>query len=432
MKLKLALCFIFFCFIWGCATQQFTQKPFTLLPKPGFARIILERERSLAGVLRLMEIKDESQVIGNVANGGNLTWDRPPGLMNLSVNPTWDGMFVNSTPLTINVSAGTIYRVKAKPVMNGLVFSAVLSLQSTEGVTEGKYHTSDTDPAPPDYVKKTDIIESDMTPGKISKESEPKKEKLLPAFELPIKNHIEDLSPAQFGQYYAIVIGNNNYAYLPKLKSAINDAQEIASLLKNNYGFKVDILLDAKRSDILLALTKLRENLSGQDNLLIYYAGHGWLDKEGDEGYWLPIDATKENELNWISNSSITTTLKAMEAKHVLIVADSCYSGKLGRSIHIQKKSPDYYSRLAQKRARSVLASGGLEPVIDSGGKGNHSVFAAAFLEVLQGNTKIIDCTELFNEIRRPVMLTSEQTPEYADIRKAGHDGGEFIFVRIK
>lgn len=429
MKPKLALCFIFFCFSWGCATQQFTQKPFTSLPKPGFARIILERESSLPCGFRLMEIKDESQVIGNVANGGNLTWDRPPGLMNLSVNPTWDGMFVNSTPLTINVNAGTIYRVNAKPVMNGLVFSAVLSLQSIERVTEGKYHA---DTASPDYVKKIDIIESDMPPGKISKESEPKKEKLLTAAELPIKNHIEDLSPAQFGQYYAIVIGNNNYAYLPKLKSAINDAQEIASLLKNNYGFKVDILLDAKRSDILLALTKLRENLSGQDNLLIYYAGHGWLDKEGDEGYWLPIDATKENELNWISNSSITTTLKAMEAKHVLIVADSCYSGKLGRSIHIQKKSPDYYSRLAQKRARSVLASGGLEPVIDSGGKGNHSVFAAAFLEVLQGNTKIIDCTELFNEIRRPVMLNSEQTPEYADIRKAGHDGGEFIFVRIK
>jgi len=234
------------------------------------------------------------------------------------------------------------------------------------------------------------------------------------------------------GRYYAVVIGNNNYQYLPRLKTAKNDAQTVARILNKEYGFNVKILLDAKRADILVAISKLRETLTRMDNLLIYYAGHGWLDKEGDEGYWLPVDATKDNEINWISNSSITTQIKAMEANHVLIVADSCYSGKLGRSIHIQKRAPDYYSRIAKKRARSVIASGGLEPVIDSGGKGNHSVFASAFIEALQGNNHIMDTSELFNIIRRPIVLNADQTPEYADIRKAGHDGGEFLFIRKK
>jgi uncharacterized caspase-like protein len=190
--------------------------------------------------------------------------------------------------------------------------------------------------------------------------------------------------------------------------------------------------LDAKRSDILSKLAKLRVTLSNKDNLLIYYAGHGFLDKEGDEGYWLPVDATKDNEINWISNSSITTQLKAMEAKHVLIIADSCYSGKLGRDVHIVRRTPDYYSRITQKRTRSVIASGGLEPVADSGGKGNHSVFASAFISALQGNNSIIDTSELFARIRRPVVLNADQTPEYADIRKAGHEGGEFVFIRDK
>lgn len=235
-----------------------------------------------------------------------------------------------------------------------------------------------------------------------------------------------------FGRYYALVVGNNNYLSLPKLLTARNDAQTVANILLNDYEFNVTLLLDAKRSDILVALGKLREKLSKQDNLLIYYAGHGWLDKEGDEGYWLPVDATKDNEINWISNASITTQLKAMEAKHVLIVADSCYSGKLGRSIHIQKRTPDYYSRIAQKRARSVIASGGLEPVIDSGGKGDHSIFASAFIQALQENRDIVDTSELFNQIRRPVLLNADQTPEYSDISKAGHDGGEFVFIRKK
>ena len=36
----------------------------------------------------------------------------------------------------------------------------------------------------------------------------------------------------------------------------------------------------------------------------------------------------------------------------------------------------------------------------------------------------------LFERLRETVVLNAEQTPEYANIRLAGHDGGDFIFVR--
>ena len=121
-----------------------------------------------------------------------------------------------------------------------------------------------------------------------------------------------------------------------------------------------------------------------------------------------------------------------MDAKHVLIVADSCYSGKLARGIHLTQRTPNYLYRISQKRARSVLSSGGLEPVSDSGGKGNHSIFAFAFLNALLENNGVIDATELYSKIRRPVILNSDQLPAYSDIRKAGHDDGDFIFFRKK
>lgn len=235
-----------------------------------------------------------------------------------------------------------------------------------------------------------------------------------------------------FGSYYALVIGIDNYKFLPKLKTAINDAKTVASVLKQNYGFVVELLVDTKRSDLLISLGKFRNTLTKQDNLLIYYAGHGWLDKAGDEGYWLPVNAEIDNTINWVANSSITTTLKAMNAKHVLVLADSCYSGKLARGLHVVQRTSSYLSRLSQKRARCVISSGGLEPVIDSGGKGLHSVFASAFLDALKENKDIMDGAQLFNKLRRPVMLNSDQTPEYSDIRKAGHDGGEFLFLREK
>lgn len=232
-----------------------------------------------------------------------------------------------------------------------------------------------------------------------------------------------------FGRYHALVIGNNGYTSLPQLITAKNDALEVAEILRSRYGFNIELLLDANRSDILTALSNYRWNLTKRDNLLIYYAGHGWLDREADEGYWLPINAEEGNMINWISNSSITVTLRAIKAKHVLIVADSCYSGKLARGIHTVDRTAGYISRLSQKRARCVISSGGLEPVIDSGGKRGHSVFASAFLDALSKNNTIMDGAQLFNALRRPVMLNSDQTPEYSDIQRAGHEGGEFIFI---
>lgn len=247
----------------------------------------------------------------------------------------------------------------------------------------------------------------------------------LPKATLPVSAQEID-----FGAYHALVIGNNDYMHLPKLQTAKNDASDVGRILQNYYGFRVQLLLDAERSQILLALNKLRSQLNPRDNLLIYYAGHGWLDQEGDEGYWLPVDAQLGNTVNWVSNSSITTMLRGMKAKHVLIVADSCYAGKLARGLHTVKKSPDYLFRISHKKARSVLSSGGLEPVVDSGGAGHHSVFASAFIGALLENESIMDGTQLFSNIRRPVMLNSDQTPEYSDLRKAGHNGGDFIFVR--
>ena len=240
-----------------------------------------------------------------------------------------------------------------------------------------------------------------------------------------------DMDISSFGTYHALVIGNNDYKYLPALKTAESDSLMISKLLRERYLFDVNVLTNANRADIIEALTQYRRTLTQDDNLLIYYAGHGWLDEDADEGYWLPVDAEGDNPTNWISNSTITSTLKAINAKHVLIVADSCYSGKLTRGIKITIREQNYLQKIAEKQSRTVLSSGGLEPVMDSGGKSNHSVFASALIECLSENTeKAVDMSQIFPEIRKNVMLDADQTPEYADIRKAGHDGGDFIFTQ--
>jgi|TARA_Y100000031_G_scaffold144666_2_gene176426 hypothetical protein len=240
-----------------------------------------------------------------------------------------------------------------------------------------------------------------------------------------------DIKGVDFGQYHALVIGINKYKHLPKLETAVRDAKAVAQVLEKDYGFKVRLLVNPDRQGIIDSLDEFRESLGGKDNLLIYYAGHGWLDEDADRGYWLPSDAQSNRRSRWVSNATITDTLRTLQAKHVMVVADSCYSGTLTRSANIGLRAGDYYKRMAKKWARVAMVSGGLEPVADKGG-GGHSPFAKAFIEALNNNDSVIDGTQLYSNLRRPVMVAADQTPQYSDVRNAGHDGGDFMFVKKK
>ncbi len=213
----------------------------------------------------------------------------------------------------------------------------------------------------------------------------------------------------------------------------MGDARAVTKVLSSDYGFESKMLLNATRADIIDALAALRGRLTANDNLLIYFAGHGVLDSYAEEGYWLPVDAKKNSPANWISNDDVTNMLRALRARHVMVVADSCFSGTLVRTAPVRIKTAAerniWLKRMVKRRSRTALVSGGLEPVLDAGG-GAHSVFAKAFLEALSENSGVLEGQTLFSRLKRPVALESDQTPQYSDIRRAGHDGGEFLFVR--
>jgi len=242
------------------------------------------------------------------------------------------------------------------------------------------------------------------------------------------------------GNYYALIIGINDYQYFKPLKTAENDARATSKLLKKYFGFKVKLLTGrVSRARIIKELNDYRKKLQSKDNFLIYYAGHGQLDNKAEEGYWLPADAERGNIANWLSNSTIISEMKASSAKHILIVSDSCFAAKIIRSIgddvsmdFLSAKNIQYYLKLASKKARVVLASGGIEPVLDEGGKNNHSVFADAFLSTLKSIEpyELIDGISIFSKVRQKVTFNAEQVPEYSSVKGSGHDGGDFVFIR--
>lgn len=245
-----------------------------------------------------------------------------------------------------------------------------------------------------------------------------------------------------FGRYYALVIGNQDYQVLPPLATPHTDAERVAQLLRDKYGFTVKVINDADDVTMLRALNDLNRVLRPNDNLLIYYAGHGTQLKNAysNVGYWLPVNANRPpDDTFWVANEQITAHLARLPAQRILVVSDSCYAGLLSSDPGVNifgtetRLTMDYVKYKLPKRARLLIASGGNDPVFDQGGNGD-SVFARAFLRVLQSNSQILSTPALYSEIEASMKAQEagthvDEVPQFKDIRAAGDDLGDFFFI---
>ena len=241
--------------------------------------------------------------------------------------------------------------------------------------------------------------------------------------------------PNILGRNYALIIGNNDYINLPDLKTAVGDAAALSELLKLRYAFgpgDVKLLLNANKATIMDALAELRQRLKEDDRLLLYYAGHGQIDAVTEAGFWQPVDAEVGKRYTWIANDEIRREIRGLPAKHVLVLADSCFSGSLTRGAGERGEIPRdrYFTEIDSYVSRKVISSGGTEPVADAG-LGGHSVFAFYLLKALRENNQpYIASFELFNKLARAVTNNSKQKPDYGTVADAGDEGsGDFTFI---
>jgi tRNA A-37 threonylcarbamoyl transferase component Bud32 len=232
---------------------------------------------------------------------------------------------------------------------------------------------------------------------------------------------------ASYGKFYAVVIGESQYGKYESLPTAVNDSRAVAELLRTRYGYDITRLENAGQQQIIAALQATAKKMSKNDNLLVYYAGHGTVRNE--RGYWLPVDADLEMT-NWISPAIFRDVLVEHPARRMLILADSCYSGALARGA---LSTSDAGVR-KEKRARIVISSGGDAPVIDSA-DGQHSLFTNALLDVLADpGDDVADVQTLFARIRARVTDSArragrEQNPELDVMAEVGDEGGTYFFV---
>ncbi|MBB6005653.1 caspase family protein [Arcicella rosea] len=234
------------------------------------------------------------------------------------------------------------------------------------------------------------------------------------------------------GKYYALIIGVSDYddKNITKLDSLpIYDARNLKNILQNDYTFSNNYIITLEnptRREIIIELDNLSKRVTPDDCILIFYAGHGYFDKETEIGYWFPKDAEIDNSSNWLYNDQLISSIKKIKSKHTLLISDACFSGSIfkNRDVKITSNEPNVIRQKYELTSRKAMTSGTLTTVP------NISVFMKYMLEYLQKNKdKYISASQLFKSIETPVGNNSTALPQYGVIQNTGDEGGDFIFI---
>jgi hypothetical protein len=239
----------------------------------------------------------------------------------------------------------------------------------------------------------------------------------------------ENPSIDEVGTYHALFISVQNYddESISQLDHPEKDANDLKEILLELYSFEeenIHVLSDPEREEIIEKMGELKSSVDSNDNLLIFYAGHGFWDKEEESGYWLPADAEREIKANWIPSSEMLRLIKVIKSKHTLLIADACFSGGMFKERALSL-SEEGMRNLYKLNSRKAMTSGNMSTVPDK------SAFMEYLLKNLKNNEdKFMTEETLFNRIKTPVVNNSNTQPQFGVLHGTGDEGGNFIFIK--
>jgi len=251
-------------------------------------------------------------------------------------------------------------------------------------------------------------------------------------------------SPVAIPHNYALIFATDDYAHWPHLTNPISDADAVNQTLTSLYGFHVEEVRNATDDQILARLTEyLHRKFEPQDQLLIFFSGHGYFDPDLGRGFLVPANALLVNDdighRSLLAHETIMDYVNRIPAKHVVLMLDACFAGTLDRKIadsglrgdtssdsYAHVTLPELLARKQPRRTRRYITSGGKDFVPD-GLPGHHSPFISAFLVTLnqaadrKGYITLDDIQEGLN--------TVNPEPRWGDIQDDNDPGADFLLL---
>jgi hypothetical protein len=250
--------------------------------------------------------------------------------------------------------------------------------------------------------------------------------------------------PAAIPHNYALIFATDDYATWPHLTNPISDADAVSNTLQALYNFKVDEIRNATDDQILAKLTEyLHRSFEPQDQLLIFFSGHGYFDPDLRKGFIVPANALLPKDdighRSLLAHDTIMDYVNRIPSQHVVLVVDACFAGTLDRriadgglrgdpssDIYAHASLPDLLARKESKRTRRYITSGGKDFVPD-GLPGHHSPFISAFLVTLNQGADRKGYVTL-DDIQQGLDTVNPE-PRWGDIQDDNDPGADFLLL---
>lgn len=229
------------------------------------------------------------------------------------------------------------------------------------------------------------------------------------------------------GDNYVLAIAIDKYAHMPPLHNCTKDVSDLIGILTLNYVFEDRHVVklfaeDATTEKIIKALDGLAQQVGENDSLLVMFSGHGHL--RNGIGFWVPVDA--QSFASYLPVSTVRDYLEPIKARHILVIADACFSG---RFFVPTRGAADSSASTEKYPSRYALTAGRDEPVQD-GKAGENSPFAEALKYRLNKVDDAIGAIMLSELVAQDVVQRTEgfQTPRHGELNIKGNDHGQFFF----
>ncbi len=238
------------------------------------------------------------------------------------------------------------------------------------------------------------------------------------------------------GSYHALIIGCSDYQKtgFAQLNWPISDAKEIRELIINEYTFErgnVTYLENPDKDKIYDVLTNYRKKLTPSDNLLIFYAGHGYFDTISKMGYLIPSGAKKDNPAKYISFENLKDEFfSVIQSNHILLIADACQAGSVFRGEeNIQASDIDNMTiNMIKLKSRLALTSSNMGYTPDVS-----KFFRQLIIALKKNQNTVMLGQDLYYDLRNALKKENvAEPPLYGDMKCRNSEGGDFLFIRRK
>lgn len=192
----------------------------------------------------------------------------------------------------------------------------------------------------------------------------------------------------------ALIFATDTYDHWDDLVNPVSDGQTIAKELKEKYGFEVELVSNATVEEVFEKIRDYNERkFKPQDQLMIFFAGHGVFDDTFGEGYVVAKNslANDKAKTTYIPHSRLRTIINNIPSQHTFLMMDVCFGGTFdpviarSRALAAEVSERELLVRKFSYKTRKYLTSGGKAYVSD-GIAGQHSPFAAKFIDALRSN----------------------------------------------